>query len=210
MSQESRRALFKLQSLGIDVDEPLIGSAPSIRVREQAFDALQAAVGSTIVSFAYLKPGETVPRLRTVRPLALVQFGDRWHLYSHDLDADAPRNFLLARIVGTVKTGTAFEDVSGIDHQSIAVAELDALWRSRTAKVDVRVGSHAEGRLATVPDSERDGEHWTIHYLDAELFADELAGYGPEVVVIAPAELRAAVTSRLEAVIALHSGVDHG
>jgi proteasome accessory factor B len=36
-----------------------------------------------------------------------------------------------------------------------------------------------------------------LHYSDANIFADELAGYGPEVVVLSPPELRSAVRSRL-------------
>ena len=45
----------------------------------------------------------------------------------------------------------------------------------------------------------------TLHYSDFDLFADELAGYGPEVLVISPPELRDAVRSRLT-----RTAADHG
>jgi len=211
MSIQSRRALFKLRSLGVDVEEPLIGVAPSIRVREAAFDALQAAVGQSEVRFPYLKPGDAAPRTRHVRPLALVRFDDNWHLYSWDLEAKAARNFLLSRIVGPVRTAAAFTDDSGRDHRHLALAELENLWARRTALLEVRAGSHAAGRLATVRDTERSPEgHWRVHYLDTELFADELAGYGPEIVVLEPADLRAAVIARLAKTLELHTGVSGG
>ena len=40
LSGESRRALMKLRSLGIDSDEPLLGYAPRLRARDAAFDPL--------------------------------------------------------------------------------------------------------------------------------------------------------------------------
>jgi proteasome accessory factor B len=45
----------------------------------------------------------------------------------------------------------------------------------------------------------------TLHYSDIDLFADELAGYGPEVLVLSPDELRIAVRDRL-----LRTVADHG
>ena len=44
-----------------------------------------------------------------------------------------------------------------------------------------------------------------LHYSDVNIFADELAGFGPEVLVIGPPELRAAVIARLE-----RTAADHG
>jgi proteasome accessory factor B len=46
----------------------------------------------------------------------------------------------------------------------------------------------------------------TLHYSDINIFADELAGYGPEVLVESPPELRSAVLSRLRRTAADHEG----
>ena len=51
---------------------------------------------------------------------------------------------------------------------------------------------------------------WVIHYLDLQLLADELAGYGPEVHVISPAVLRDAVIDRLTLVLEQHTAVVDG
>jgi proteasome accessory factor B len=46
----------------------------------------------------------------------------------------------------------------------------------------------------------------TLHFTDLNILADELAGYGPEVLVLSPAELRQAVYARLIGVRDAHAG----
>ncbi len=43
-----------------------------------------------------------------------------------------------------------------------------------------------------------------MHYSDTNLFADEVAGFGPEARVIAPPKLRDAVRARLAETVAAH------
>ena len=63
LSAESRRALLKLRSLGVTADEPVIGYAPRVRVRDAAFEPLSAALEKRAwVRFSYLKPGENEAR----------------------------------------------------------------------------------------------------------------------------------------------------
>ena len=62
----------------------------------------------------------------------------------------------------------------------------------------VEPGSDAATRLSKRPSTTASGDTLTLHYSDIDLFADDLAGYGPEVLVESPEELRAAVRSRLE------------
>jgi proteasome accessory factor B len=47
-----------------------------------------------------------------------------------------------------------------------------------------------------------------LHYADANIVADELAGYGPEVVVVSPQAIRTAVKDRLLRVAADHGASD--
>jgi proteasome accessory factor B len=44
-----------------------------------------------------------------------------------------------------------------------------------------------------------------LHYVDLNILADELAGFGPEVLVVSPPELRDAVVSRLERTVRDHA-----
>lgn len=219
LSAESRRALTKLNSLGIDSTDPIVGYAPFLRAREASFEPLSKAMDrGQVVAFLYLKPGESAPRRRVVSPRAVVLHEGRWHLYGDDRDADASRTFLLSRIVGAVTAlpgagGTRADDGQG----ARALAELDALWHAQVASITVEPGSDAAVRLgkrglpaaadpAAPPDGTGGGRHNVeLHYTDLNILADELAGYGPEVLVLSPAALREAVLTRLRLVRDSHA-----
>jgi proteasome accessory factor B len=207
LSGESRRAVLKLKGLGLVSDEPVLGYAPRVRVREAAFEPLRTALEkNAVVRFAYLKPGDEEARVRTVAPLALIQHQGRWHVHAQEPDTGATKTFLLRRIVSQVTTtGATFPAPKG-DQTTGALAELEAVWKAHTAEVRVVADSDAATRLHKRRGTEvQPGGTLLLHYSDANIVADELAGYGPEVVVLQPAVLRTAVRSRLERVLAEHS-----
>jgi proteasome accessory factor B len=207
LSSESHRALIKLRSLGVDADDPTIGYAPRIRVREPAFEPLRSAIDKhLVVRFAYLKPGENSATERTVEPLALIQHEGRWHLASQDRARKAPRTFLLSRIVGPVTaTRTTFVPPDG-DAATAALAELDRILANGRVRIRVAPGSDAETRLKRRAASAPDEGELVLNYSDSNLMADELASFGPEVVVLEPAHLRDRVIARLRRVLADHEG----
>ncbi|MBF4631755.1 WYL domain-containing protein [Clavibacter michiganensis subsp. phaseoli] len=206
LSGESRRALIKLRSLGVESDDPVIGYAPRLRTREAAFAPLGVALERhVLVSFGYLKPGERTARIRTVAPLALVQHQGRWHLHGIDQDADGPRTFLLSRIVDRVRVTSRGFVPEGEDHAERALADLDRVWANGVGEVAVVPGSDAEIRLRRRRGTEELGDgRLRVHYSDTNLFADEVAGFGPEARVIAPPRLRDAVRARLAETVAAH------
>jgi len=213
LSGESRRALLKLRSLGVTADEPVLGYAPRVRLRDAAFEPLSAALEKhLIVRFLYLKPGEDEAREREVIPLALVQYQGRWHLSAEEVTPGstaagaegARKTYLLRRIVGPVELGRAAPVRPG-DHAAAALAGLDQVWEHGVAEVDVICDSDAATRLTNRRGTERvtvAGDaaeaRLQLHYVDLNILADELAGFGPEVLVVSPPELRDAVVSRLE------------
>lgn len=206
LSAESRRAIVKLRSLGATTQEPVLGYTPHLRVRDAAFEPLRAALDKNqIVRFSYLKPGEAQARIRTLAPLALVQHQGRWHLHALEPDTGVTKTFLLRRIVSpiTATTGTFVPD--GTDQTQAALHELEQVWESHTAEVEVMPESDAATRLR-----KRRGTMVAasgtllLHYSDANIVADELAGYGPEVLVLSPPALRDAVAARLRLVAAEH------
>ncbi|BDI22638.1 YafY family protein [Herbiconiux sp. L3-i23] len=212
LSSESRRALLKLRSLGMEVDDSTIGYAPRVRVRDPAFDTLSEAIARhLVVRFAYLKPGESSATVRTVEPYALVTHEGRWHLSARDLGRDAMRNFLLSRITGAVtKTRTVFDAPDG-DPAADAIAELDRVLAAGSVTVDVVPGSDAERRLQVrdhqdAPVVQGDGRRrLVVGCADPALIADEIASYGPEARVVEPASVRDAVIARLQRVAERHS-----
>ena len=231
LSGESRRAVLKLRSLGVVADEPVLGYAPRVRLRDAAFEPLSSALEKhLIVRFPYLKPGEDQAREREVIPLALVQYQGRWHLsaeevtpagVSQDTAAEraaegAHKTYLLRRIVGPIELGKAAPARPG-DHAAAALAGLDAVWEHGVAEIQVVRESDAATRLSNRRGTERlepgpadAEERLQLHYVDLNILADELAGFGPEVLVIGPPELREAVVSRLERTVRDHAEARHG
>ena len=207
LSGESRRAMLKLRSLGVTSDDPVIGYAPRLRVREAAFEPLNSALERhVLVRFEYLKPGELSARVRTVAPIALIQHQGRWMLHGEDQDAAGTRNFLLRRIVSAVTTTSKRYEPFPPEATATALRELDEIWQQRTAIVEVEPDSDAATRLhkrrgtTVLPDGTLQ-----LHYSDANIFADEIAGFGPEAVVRSPQPLRDAVRDRL-----IRTAADHG
>lgn len=215
LSGESRRALMKLRSTGLESSQPLLDYTPRANARDKAFGSLSVALEKRQqVEFEYLKPGETNSTSRKVFPLALVQFQGRWHLYATEAGSGERRTFLLRRIVSEVRASNAdFPEIED-DSAARALAELKEVWGSHKATIRVEPGTDAEVRLLQQEGSNRlsDGRI-SLHYVDLHILADELAGFGPEVLVESPDELRSEVFRRLEIVAANHpagSGASNG
>ncbi|AWB89150.1 helix-turn-helix transcriptional regulator [Salinibacterium hongtaonis] len=208
MSAESARALLKLRSLGLSPTEPVVGYAPRVRVRDAAFEPLSIALQKSVaVTFSYLKPGQATASERTVEPLALFQHEGRWHLFARVPGSNDTRTYLLRRIVSKVAIlAKQFVPPAG-DQAALGLAGVNEVWNSHVAEVRVEPDSDAETRLLRRRGSAAsEGNNVTLHYADAAILADELAAMGPEVLVISPPELRAAVRERLRTVRAQHEG----
>ncbi|HEY7719151.1 MAG TPA: WYL domain-containing protein [Pedococcus sp.] len=207
------QALRKLKASGIERDdESLIGLEPRLRTAEPAFDAVKNAVLlRQEISFDYRTGGEGEVRPRRVQPWGLASWHGRWYLTGHDLDRDAERVFRLSRISGPVRAAKAvgtFEVPAGHRPRDLirtAVGEQAPL----SATVRVREGrGHALRRRAvsTAPA----GPGWdelVVEGGDPEALADELSGYGADVVAVRPAEVREAVVRRLRGAAGAHPGV---
>lgn len=205
LSADAQSALRKISALGIDVDEPIIGYAPRMNLRDPAFPALRRANDDNlVVRFVYVKPGDDQPRRRRVAPLALVEYEGRWHVFGIDLDLDAERTFLLSRIVGDVEiTREEFDPALREGAGARALDGLAAVAADHEAVVEVEEGTEAALRLRR--RGTNDGALVRLPYVDVHVLADELASYGPEVVVVTPDDLRAEVIARLERVVEVHS-----
>lgn len=207
MSADARSGLRKIRALGIDVDAPIIGYSPRINLRDPAFGPLQRAIEQgRVVQFAYLKAGEDASHRRRIRPLALVEYEARWHVYGFDLDQDDTRTFLLSRISSDVEvTRTAFDLAEREGAGERALSGLAALAERQQALIEVAPGTEAALRLNRRATPAEQGFH--VSYVDAHIFADELASYGPEVRVVEPESLRSEVIARLTRVLATHGSV---
>ncbi|HAQ60294.1 MAG TPA: WYL domain-containing protein [Microbacterium sp.] len=204
MSADAGSALRKIRALGIDVDEPIIGFAPRISARDAAFTPLrQANDEARVVRFTYVKPGDDVPRLRTVEPHALIEFEGRWHVHGLDRDLGATRTFLLSRIVGDVViTRETFDPAVRVGAGERARLGLEKVSEQNVAELRVQDATEAAVRLRR--RGTREGDVLRVRFVDIHVLADELASYGPEVRVEGPPALRAEVITRLRRTLAVH------
>ena len=216
LSAESRRAAMKLEALGAGLDVQHLGVAPRLGSAEPAAAPLQRAIDAgRAVTFAYRLPGRDASLLRKVAPLRLHRAEGRWHLVSWDLERDAARTFLLARIEGRVQQLAEPFDPELRMRADAAVADLEQLRAQRRAVLCVRRGSIAEARLSArsggMPDPTPCGadDHRGIEVgvLDLHIFANELIGYGADVSVCEPAQLRDLVVDGLRRIAEVHAPV---
>jgi proteasome accessory factor B len=206
------QAVRKLKASGIERDdESLIGIEPRLRTSEPAFDAVKNAVlFQRPVTFPYRTGGAGETKQRRVEPWGLASWHGRWYLTGHDLDREAPRVFRLSRIAGEVKTtgkAGSFEVPEGhVPHEMIRTSVGEQA--PQTARVRARAGRGQSLRRRASAATEAD-EQWSdldVDYSDPDAFADEITGYGADVLVIGPAEVRDAVVRRLEGAVAAHGG----
>lgn len=203
LSSDSRHALTKIKSLGINSDDSLIGIAPAISTFDRAFDVVANALqNELILEFQYLKPGQNMPQSRTVAPLALVQWNGYWHMLGFDLVAEAERTFLLRRIVGDIThrpQETFARDAKNYADQILS--ELAALSAQNFATLAVTAGSDAFTRLKAHGATVNTQGDLQLHYTDEDLLADMLVSFGSTIRVLSPQSLDAKIKDRFNLIV---------
>lgn len=221
------QALRKLEAAGVVRDESSVaGIEPLLHTREPAFEPVRDAVLSrTPLTFDY-RGGSGDLAQRHVHPWRLTSWHGRWYLTAHDLDRDAPRVFRLDRIGAPKRSGKPGRyEVPG-SHDAVAMIRSsvgdEGGMPSTTARLLVREGVAASLRKRATPvatdasdaTGDRVGagdppEGWDLIEVptgSVRALAQEIAAYGPDVRVLAPAELVEQVAERLRAVLLAHGG----
>lgn len=205
LAEAATGALQKLRAAGVpfeDGEDTASALEPRIPAPEPAFEPLMAATRDRrAVSFDYRKANSVRPETRHVEPWALECWRGHWYAAGWDRERDAVRVYRLSRITGRVRARDSFT-VPVPDHVDVraAVASWAGEGATATARIRLRRASGYPLRskaLTSVPvDAEWDELEIPYgHGLDAWLVE-----FGPDVVVLAPAELRADVVDRLRAV----------
>ncbi|MFE9119263.1 helix-turn-helix transcriptional regulator [Streptomyces sp. NPDC007172] len=199
-------ALQKLRAAGMpEADNPYEHSAiePRIPVHEAAFEPLMLACRDRRpVVFDYRKVTAVRPEARHVEPWGLECWRGHWYLAGWDRDRGAERVFRLSRISGKVRSraGAFTAPVPDV----VTVRETVETWAgetaTRSARIRLRAGAGYPLRSRATSTRELGGGWDELeipygHGLDAHLVE-----FGPDVVVLEPADLRADVMDRLRAV----------
>jgi proteasome accessory factor B len=185
------------------------GIQPRLTTQEPAFGPLWEAVRDRRpVTFDHLGGGRSEVQKRTLEPWGVVNRRGRWYVAGHDRTRDAPRVFRLSRIRGPVKMAGPPGSVKvpeGTDVRELVKDWDRPLARDHTATLRVRASAsfalHRWGRVT--PDPANPGwDRIAIDYSDPDWYAGYLAGFGPDVIVLDPPELREAVIRHLKGALA--------
>jgi proteasome accessory factor B len=204
-------ALAKLRAGGVDVDpHATLGVEPVIAV-DASFEPLTAAARARqAVTFEYKVPENDASAVRHLQPWGVACWHGRWYVVGHDIDRDAARCFRLSRIVGKVRPigePQVFMPPPDVDLISYVARWSGPVERNRTARVLARPGRAAGvRRWAQQCASTPEGDVLDLRYADAEGFATWLVGYGADVTVLEPTEVRDAVIARLREISAMMGG----
>jgi len=208
-------ALLKLKAGSLDIDDgtAVQGSRsiePRLTTQEPSFGPLWEAVRDRRpVTFDHLASGRSETTRRTLEPWGVVNRRGRWYVAGHDRARNAPRVFRMSRITGPVRLVGPPGSVQVPDGAD--VRELVKDWdrtpaRDRTAVLRIRAGAGFGLRRWAREVTPETGAHagWdrvTISFADAGWYADYLAKFGPDLVVVDPPDLREAIIRRLKGVL---------
>jgi proteasome accessory factor B len=194
-------ALAKLRAAGVDPDPSRLAAlAPTIGGREPAFASVWAAyVEQAPISFTY--KGE----VRRVEPWAMSSRRGAWYLLGRDKDKGEPRMFKLSRVdaaANRIGKSGSYQVPEAVDWDA-AWARLEPAGADETAVVAIRHGRandlRRRGRQSSVA-APHGYTAFSVSYARLGDFVGELCAHGPDVLVLAPEDLRAAVIEQLTAV----------
>lgn len=205
------QALRKLKAADIERDgDSLIGIEPRLGTSEPAFEPVKnAVVGQRTISFGYRTGGQGDVKTRVVQPWGLASWHGRWYLTGFDLDREAPRVFRLSRIDGDVSEVRKAEPYAvPANHRAQEMIRTSVGEQTtRSALVRVRAGrGNTLRRRATSITELGEWSELEVPFTDDDALADEVCGYGADVVVSAPSEVRELVVQRLRGALTAHAG----
>ena len=169
----------------------------------------KAAAQQFSVAMTYYVPSRDEETKRTVDPLGLVYYTDRWNLIAYDHLRDDIRNFRLDRIRAMHVTMNRFEPPEGFDLEE----HLEARARNRehhriTIRFDDQAYRRARRYIPATVEEERpvdDGVEATFFFENLDYIAQWLLRYGTRATVVEPNALRDKVRAQAEALAAQYA-----
>ena len=211
LAEATTEAVRKLTALGVPLDVSALDIAePRLTADEPSFDVFWEATQERCpVEFDYRRPGEGAPTTRHLQPWGVVRYSGRWYAVGLDTDRGEERVFRLSRVVGEARRAGrpgSYDVPPGTDVRATAHRLAPAPTTER-ATVLVRAGAglalrrNAESVQTGVvgPDRDTAWDRLEVSRSGPGL-ADELLGYGADVRVEEPVELRNSIVERLTAV----------
>lgn len=162
-------------------------------------DTLRAAVVDAArtrrtCELQYLKPDAPDAELRVVDPWVVVYGQGRWYVIGHDHERAEPRVFRLDRALAVRATDRRFDEPDDFDPADYMHADHGRVYRADDElEVTVRYSSRVARWLVERGEGEvrEDGSVVVTHTVaDPGWIVRHVLRYGPDVEVLAPAEVR--------------------
>jgi proteasome accessory factor B len=213
LAEATTEAVRKLAAQGHDLDLGALDIVePRLSADEPSFDVFwEATQERQAVVFDYLKPGDEAPTTRHLQPWGVARHAGRWYVVGLDTDRQAERIFRLSRVQGRARKsgrGGAYEVPAGTDVSAVArrlapqpSTTRVALLVRRGSGHTLRLGADRVEEGVAGPDTTTGWDRIVLERGSLGL-ADEVLGYGADVLVESPPELRDRVVSRLRATLA--------
>ncbi|GAB6987408.1 helix-turn-helix transcriptional regulator [Nocardioides pyridinolyticus] len=211
LAEATTEAVRKLTALGVPLDVTALDIAqPRLSAEEPSFDVFWEAVQErTPVEFDYRRAGAVKAATRHLQPWGVVRYSGRWYVVGFDTDRGEERVFRLSRVQGEArKKGKpgSYEVPAGTDVRATTVRLAPAPRTTRVVLLVREDAGHALRRDAESVEAGVDGPDdatgWDRLVLTrSSSAADELLGYGPDVYVEQPEELREHLVRRLRDVV---------
>jgi predicted DNA-binding transcriptional regulator YafY len=198
-------AMAKLASAGVELDDTsLVRIEPRVRTSEPAFEPMRRSVQDRQeVRFDYVRAdGER--GTRTVRPWGMAMWRGRWYVTGWDVDRGAERVFRLSRVAGPValRGGPAAYEIPADHVPRVLVGASEPGFVDQPPailRIRAGAGNTLRRRARTVGEIDEEWSLVDVDYRDVESLSQEVAGFGPDVLVEAPERVRDAVVARLSA-----------
>lgn len=215
ITEELQLGLTRLSALGEAPNrEQLRDLLPSFRPMDETFQPLSSAIneGRGVV-IQYRKLGSDEVQERTVSPWRFLNIEGEWLVQGWCHSANATRNFLLNRIVdkslgkpAPVKVEKSFRAFEYHPASPKLIAEADKDLEEFRAKNVARLQIQPNSRAWAHFEMDFEGSDIkTLRYLDPELLAQTLRGYGDQLSVLEPESLKQQVQQGLSKVAAAHA-----
>jgi proteasome accessory factor B len=212
LAEATTEAVRKLTALGVQLDVSALDIAEArLTADEPSFDVFwEATQERTPVEFEYRRSGQTQVVTRHLQPWGVVRYSGRWYAVGLDTDRNEERVFRLSRVQGEARRAGrpgSYDVPPGTDVRATAKRLAPAPTTER-AVVLVRTGAglplrrDAETIEAGVagPDDRTGWDRLVVSRSGLGL-VDDLLGYGDDLYVEEPADLRETVIARLRAVL---------
>jgi proteasome accessory factor B len=202
MAAAASSGLLKLRAAGVDVDVSATLGVEPLVTADPAFEPLQTAARlRQEVRFEYRTPEDDVSHTRRLQPWGVVSWRGRWYVVGWDLDRQATRSFRMSRVVGRVipvGPPEAFTPPADLDLFGHVSKWSTPMEHPNRATVLLKAGRAAGvRRRAESVVCGPDGDRAELRYSDPDSFARWLVGYGSDVVVLEPDDVRKAIVARL-------------